>query len=423
MQSWVTTTQSPSNPKNPEAGSKRTQKTKGSRRVTLHFGMKSVSDILRGRRPLTRARPEATDHQHHLDAGVDWLLASIRACGGEASSKGYRIGRGWMPPYPETTGYIIPTLLNVAERRGDPEIEATARRMGAWLTGIQRPDGGFSGYELGLQEAPDVFDTGMILLGFNALLLRGETDQIARAAARAATFLQDALDSEGAFRRHVSHGMLHSYNVRSAWALVAYGKLAGDAAALSAGLANVDWTLVQQRDNGFFDNNAFKPGGNANTHGIAYVLRGLLQVHALTGRTDCLVAVRSGADRVVELVGRYGWLAAEIGPDWSFRSSHICLTGCAQLAIVLLRLASLTGEAGYVAPAERLIALVAATQDTRARGARHYGAIAGSYPIFGAYAPLQYPNWATKFFVDALLLRAQWQNGDRAFREGDLYAG
>ena len=32
------------------------------------------------------------------------------------------------------------------------------------------------------------------------------------------------------------------------------------------------------------------------------------------------------------------------------------------------------------------------------------GAISGSYPIWGEYQRLAFPNWATKFFVDALLL-------------------
>ena len=32
------------------------------------------------------------------------------------------------------------------------------------------------------------------------------------------------------------------------------------------------------------------------------------------------------------------------------------------------------------------------------------GAIKGSQPIWGRYAPFSYPNWATKFFIDAVLL-------------------
>jgi len=32
------------------------------------------------------------------------------------------------------------------------------------------------------------------------------------------------------------------------------------------------------------------------------------------------------------------------------------------------------------------------------------GAIAGSYPLWGRYLRWRYPNWAAKFFLDALLL-------------------
>jgi hypothetical protein len=32
------------------------------------------------------------------------------------------------------------------------------------------------------------------------------------------------------------------------------------------------------------------------------------------------------------------------------------------------------------------------------------GGIKGSHPINGGYHPWQYPNWAAKFFADALML-------------------
>lgn len=390
--------------------------------MILHFLVKSLTDTVSGLAPILSARPERTAHPAHLAAAAGWLMRSVDACGGEASSKGYRFLKGWMPPYPETTGYIIPTLLALSDRLGDVRYADAAVRMGRWLTGVQRPDGGFAGYELGLQDDPDVFDTGMILLGFNALLRRGGDDRIAAAARKASDFLRGALDDDGAFARHVSHGMLHTYNVRSAWALVAYGRIAGDAGAEAAGLANADWAIAQQQANGFFTRNAFKPGGNANTHGTAYVLRGLFQIHQLTGRHDILRAVTTAADQIASVYEREGWLAAELGPEWDFRSRHICLTGCAQIAIVFLRLAAATGNERYVPLAERLIAQVAATQTLRGTR-RHSGAIAGSYPIQGAYAPLQYPNWATKFFADALLERERWHMGQRSLPEDELFAG
>ena len=48
---------------------------------------------------------------------------------------------------------------------------------------------------------------------------------------------------------------------------------------------------------------------------------------------------------------------------------------------------------------------MAATQDVMSPGKPYYGGIKGSLPIYGRYAPLQYPNWATKFFIDALLAK------------------
>ena len=37
-----------------------------------------------------------------------------------------------------------------------------------------------------------------------------------------------------------------------------------------------------------------------------------------------------------------------------------------------------------------------------ARAAAVRGAIAGSHPIWGRYSRFEFPNWAAKFFVDAV---------------------
>jgi lipopolysaccharide/colanic/teichoic acid biosynthesis glycosyltransferase len=86
-------------------------------------------------------------------------------------------------------------------------------------------------------------------------------------------------------------------------------------------------------------------------------------------------------------------------------------------------LAVLTGDQSSIGPAERLIAQVAATQNTKKRLAVDYGGVAGSYPIYGASAPLQYPNWAAKFMVDALLVRKQWHQGKKTLADRDLWSG
>ena len=39
------------------------------------------------------------------------------------------------------------------------------------------------------------------------------------------------------------------------------------------------------------------------------------------------------------------------------------------------------------------------------------GGIKGSHPINGGYHPWQYPNWATKFFADALMILISIESG------------
>ena len=391
--------------------------------MLTHFIRRAAGDSVQARVVAADRQPARLVSDEHLDAAIGWLLRSIEACGGQASSKGYRFLKGWMPPYPETTGYIIPTVLALARDRNRPELESTARRMGTWLASIQLSGGGYSGREVGVQSEPDVFDTGMILLGFNALIHHGARDAFQSPAHKAAEFLVASMDESGCFVRNMSHDIVHAYNVRSAWALMAFGKLAGEQAFIDRAADCARWTVAQQNANGFYLQNNFKPGGNANTHGTAYVMRGLLQLHYLSGDDAILASVRRAADQVCRIYDEKSWIAAELGPDWQYLSSHICLTGYAQLSIVLNRLYVINGNERYRRTADRLLADVARHQAMDAAGTPWHGGIAGSFPIWGRYAPLQYPNWATKFFIDAIRAQRFVAAGGTAWPEADLYAG
>jgi hypothetical protein len=56
------------------------------------------------------------------------------------------------------------------------------------------------------------------------------------------------------------------------------------------------------------------------------------------------------------------------------------------------------------------------TQDLKSPDLGVRGGIKGSYPIWASYSPYEYPNWAAKFFVDALLLAGKFtqQTGSNA---------
>src|SRR5215470_1410690 len=111
--------------------------------MLAHFALESVRDFFRVTFPIQVALEQPKDDQIYLDAAVKFITRSIEQCKGRGSSKGYKVGTGWLPPYRETTGYIIPTLLDLSEHLNRPELASTAERLGEWLSEVQEPSGGF----------------------------------------------------------------------------------------------------------------------------------------------------------------------------------------------------------------------------------------------------------------------------------------
>ena len=82
-----------------------------------------------------------------VSACLDWLVraqdSSQSADGGVA--RDFSLVRGWATSYPETTGYIVPTILAAASKSGRDDLRVRAKRMLDWLVAIQFPDGGIQG--------------------------------------------------------------------------------------------------------------------------------------------------------------------------------------------------------------------------------------------------------------------------------------
>src|SRR5688572_31712126 len=69
--------------------------------------------------------PVAPTHEPHLQSAIDWIVAAQDATPDDGIARGYSVAynpyfgsAGWQASYPETTGYIIPTLLEAAVHFG-----------------------------------------------------------------------------------------------------------------------------------------------------------------------------------------------------------------------------------------------------------------------------------------------------------------
>ena len=346
--------------------------------------------------------------EEHLEAAVEWLAAAQDAQPDGGVSHSYLIGKGWMRSYPETTGYIVPTLLNRARRTGSEDLVRRALAMVDWEIDIQLESGAVAELTAG---RPTVFDTGQVIFGWVAAHRHSGQARYLDAAHAGGRWLLGELDEDGVWRHESdSGGPGRVYNARVAWALLELDAASGGGEYRDAAARFLEWTLGQERGgSGWFDRNCLTTDDQPLLHTIAYTARGQLESGLHLEDERLLEASRRTARALADRLGPDGFLAGRFDRDWNPAVKWACLTGMAQTSIVWRRLASVEGAdreeaARFVEAARRVNAWLASRQDLSSKDPGLRGGIRGSFPVNGAYGKWRVLNWATKFFADALMI-------------------
>jgi len=318
----------------------------------------------------------------------------------------YSLVSGWGASYPETTGYIVPTVLAAGDRFSDRDLSRRGRRMLDWLVSIQFPDGGFQGGMVGQTPVvPVTFNTGQILLGL-ADGARRDPAAYGESMRKAADWLTATQDADGCWRSHptpFARPGEKAYETHVAWGLMEAVRTEENAAWRAAALRNVDWALTHQADNGWFDRCCLTDPDYPLTHTLGYALRGIVEAWRLSGDDRYLEAAVRTADGLLGARRADGALPGRLGREWSAHVGWSCLTGNVQIAACWLLLHADTGNRVYLEAASAANRFVRRT--IRMDGpAETRGGVKGSYPVSGDYGRYEYLNWAAKFAVDAFLL-------------------
>jgi hypothetical protein len=362
---------------------------------------------------LTGAAPVRGETRLRARAAAAWLTRAQDATPDDGVSYGYfptMVAGGWDRSYPETTGYIIPSLIAFAKLDDDRSLIQRALRMARWEATIQMPSGAVQGGKLvpPAEQTPATFNTGMVLHGFSAAYRESRDPAILAAGRRAADFLVGDMTPEGYFRTNgefVTADVIKVYNALCGWALYLFGEDAGEERYMSAAIRAAEGAMKKQRDNGWIADNCLSDPTAPLTHTIGYTLQALLEIGTLAKRPDLVEAARKGAEPLIARLSPTGRLCGRYRADWSPAVRSTCLTGSAQIAIVLYRLSDELGERRFATAADRIVDWLKAAQVLHSADPGVNGALAGSLPIFGEYMTGGYPNWATKYFLDALMLQ------------------
>lgn len=341
-----------------------------------------------------------------IAGAVEWLmLAQAHSVDGGIPAFYDWLRNRWAPSYPETTGYLIPTLLAYATKSDRPDIVQAALTMADYLLTVQSPEGAIPGWGLG--SPLFVFDTAQALQGWLTAWRHSAEPDYLTAARRSADWLVAQQTPAGYWTNYQFGGHEKTWDVRVGWPLIQLGLAISSTTYLDAGRRCLDWALTQQQPDGWFEKCVLEPGEPPVLHTIAYAIEGLLEGGQLLSETRHVEAAQCAADALLAHQRMDGSLSGYWSQGWRPVSRSSCLTGNAQMGLCWLRLYQITERSEYRAAAHRILRFVASTQRRSDAWPAVRGAIAGSHPLWGRYLRWRYPNWAAKFFVDALSLELE----------------
>jgi hypothetical protein len=351
--------------------------------------------------------PLDLDPTRHIAAAMAWLQRAQDAGTDRGIAYGVRFGGDFDLSYPETTGYICRTFIEESVRCADAALLERAIAMGDWQIAIQMPEGAVMGGKYKLHPTPAVFNTGMVLLGWAALIRATGEERYRSAARRAMEWLLSVQEPDGNWIRgnsRFAHPTATLYNVYAASGLCAAGVALGEDRYVRAAVRNAEFCVSRQHANGWFPDCCLEDPKRPLLHTLAYTMQGLVGIGKLTGRTEFIDAARRTADAQVRLLGADGFLPGRESHSFSAAARWSCLTASAQVSIVWNELDRLSGEDRYGRCVRTVNRYLMARHDIRNPDLRLCGGLPGSWPVTSDYFRLTILNWATNFLVEALSL-------------------
>jgi len=334
-----------------------------------------------------------------LQSLLHWIIEAQHPDGGIAAY--YSLLTGFSKSYPEVTGYIVPTLYDIARVADDHYAVVAAERATQWLLSVQMSGGCFPRGLRGETQA-SVFNTGQILQGLIRAYRETHRSEIRDAAIAAGNWLVEMQQADGSWSGPGSYqGAAHTYYSMVSWALAELSEQTADLRYGQAAERNLDWVLPHFRLSGWID--GINLSGHPNfLHFIAYVLQGVLECGILRRRKDAVEAVTKSAWLLLRRFETSKFLPGAYEADFKGGHRFTCLTGNAQMSCVWLRMFELTDDLRYLNAALKMNEMLKQLVPASGRPGIA-GGVCGSYPVWGCYQPLRYISWGCKFFADALL--------------------
>lgn len=237
-----------------------------------------------------------------LDNAVNWLLFAQKQ-GADDGMGCYHLIKGWKSSYPETTGYILPSLINYAKHYDKLEILEKVNKAANWLLEIQKPSGGWQGGRIADDKEEIVFNTAQIIRGMLAVYeLHGDNVYL-ESAIKAADWLCKIQTNEGYWKGFALMNEARVYDSYVDVPLLQLFSITSDSKYKKVAEKNLDWIINQkQQQNAWFADcdNTIKRNDKPILHTIAYTIDGLLHSGMMLNEEKYIKSAQRAAEILLE---------------------------------------------------------------------------------------------------------------------------
>lgn len=326
-----------------------------------------------------------------------WLVKSFAVNVDKGSSAYQYIWGYWSKAYPETTAYIIPSLMRLYAFYSKESLMNLALAQKSYFSELQLDNGAYKRSKK--DDTLYFFDNAQILGGLAELNAWRKNDP-APNLEKCYSWLLSQVNNNGLVEESNFIGNITpSYYSRALWKILNYEK--ENSIPYSGKLLRLYERIWNRKNDTFsFQNWSFDGNPRAHTHTIVYTLRGLYESALLV----------QDKDREQELKKIVLWIYYELmkkgnesfygmyDTQWNADRSFICSAGNAQLALLVMRIQEVTG---FDAAREMVSCL--AKPIINASSNTYHRAVPSSLPFWGRYNRFKYTNWTQKFVIDMIL--------------------
>jgi hypothetical protein len=309
----------------------------------------------------------------------------------------------WQPDYPETTGYIISSLIKVKAFE-DKFTDTAIIELGDWLISLQKTDGSFKGGVVSSDDSSCIFDTGQIIRGLTDLFLHTNEKRFLDKSILAANWILDNEDKKSGYwynynSKSVSKD-IKTFNVYAIDPIAKLGKITNNNSYLDLSKRVADFTLTQINEN-YSINNCELWKGYSNMHTYGYVIEGLFNLGLILNHETYVIKAKNILDQISKMIKKNGFLNGSFDNNWREKEKYCCLPGSAQIANMLVNLYKYDNNITHLNNALKIYSYLKNRQNNSFdKFGGGLGAISGSWPINKVYCPYQSISWATKFMLD-----------------------